>query len=316
MRSASGTLVTIRGVEYVSVLDFARRFDLKEAWLRPGKRVALYRQGVRLEFEADGREAEVNGLRVFLGEAARLYRRSVYISRIDADRFLAPMIEAALNTGAQPTVRTIALDAGHGGKDNGKTNDRLKVNEKTFTLDVVLRLEKLLEAAGYRVVLTRSDDRFVELDDRPAIAHRAGADIFVSVHFNSVENGAQRVTGLEVFSLAPQYQYSTDDSAREATEQTRVFNPGNAYDSANTKLAYEVHRQMLSDLKTIDRGHKRQRFKVLRLAQCPAILIEGGYLSNDAEARKIANPAYRQGIAESIARGIRNYTANGAGPRR
>jgi len=306
-RSASGTIVLLRGLEYLSITEFARRFDLKAVWLTPGKRVLLSKPGLRIEFEVDAREAEFNGLRILMGDAARMYRRSLYISRIDAEHFFSPMVEPGYGRSAKPSVKVIALDAGHGGKDKGKTNDRLKVNEKTFTLDVVLRLKKMLEAEGYRVVLTRSDDRFVELEDRPAIAQKAGADLFVSVHFNSVATRAESVTGLEVFSMTPQYQFSTDDSTHEATADARIFNPGNTNDTWNALLGYSLHRELITGLKVPDRGHKRARFKVLRLAPCPAVLVEAGYLSNDTEARKIALPAYRQEIADAIARGIRKY---------
>lgn len=302
-------MVNLRGHDYLSVAEFARRFDLKSAWIKTGKRMLLSKPGMRLELEVDAREAELNGLRIIMGDAARMYRRSLYLSQIDAEHFLGPMIEPGYGRAAKPAVKTIALDAGHGGKDFGKTNDRLKVNEKTCALDVVLRLKKLLEAEGFRVVLTRADDRFIELEDRPAIARKAGADLFISVHFNSVATRAQSVVGAEVFSMTPQYQYSTDDSARDATADARIFNPGNTNDAWNALLGYHLHRQLISDLKVPDRGHKRARFKVIRLAVCPAVLIEAGYLSNDVEARKIATPAYRQSIAESIAQGVKNYAA-------
>lgn len=308
-RSRSGSFVSIQGIEYVSVTEFASHYDLKAVWTARGSRVAVVGEKTRVEFEADAREAVVNSLRVLLGEPARLYRKSLYISKIDAERFVGPMIDPSLSHSPRAAVRVIALDAGHGGKDKGKINDRLGVNEKTFTLDVVMRLKKLLEAAGYKIVLTRSDDRFVELEDRPALAQKAGADLFISVHFNSVESSASRVTGVEVFSLTPQYQFSTDDNKREATEQAQIFNPGNTNDGLNARLGYEIQRQVIHDLHTSDRGHKRQRFKVLRLALCPAVLIEGGYLSNDGEARKIATPAYRESLARSIAQGVKNFSS-------
>lgn len=309
-RSVSGALVSIGGIDYVNTAELARRHDLKAVWLTRGRRVAVTGRGVRLEFEADAREAKVNSLRVFMGEPARLYRKTLYISRIDAERFIGPMIDPGLDRHPRAPVRVVVLDAGHGGKDKGMVNTHLGVFEKTFALDVVLRTKAILERnGGFKVVLTRADDRFIELEDRPALAAKVKADVFVSVHFNSVGKGAARVTGVEVFSLTPQSQFSTDDGARAATAEARIFNPGNANDALNARLGYEVQRQILGELKTPDRGHKRQRFKVLRLATCPAILVEGGYLSNEQEARKIATTAYRQDLAEALARGIVNYAA-------
>jgi N-acetylmuramoyl-L-alanine amidase len=308
LRSSGNWVISIGGIEYLNTAEFARRYGLHAAWAEAEKKMILSRPGTRLEFEADSREATLNGLRIFMGDAPKVVRGALYIGRVDAERFVGPMINPL--TGGytpRPPVRVIALDAGHGGRDKGKINERLHVNEKTFTLDVVLRLRKILQSAGYKVVLTRSDDRYVELDDRPEIAERAHADVFVSVHFNSVESGASRVTGVEVFSLTPPGQFSTDDSQHEASESARVFSPGNSTDNWNARLAYEAQRQLLADLRSPDRGHKRQRFKVLRLARCPAMLIEAGYLSNDSEARRISTPAYRQELAQSIAKALENY---------
>lgn len=307
-RSSSGVFVQIRGIEYLSVAELARRTELRVVWVQTGRRVQLSGTGRRIELEVDSREASVDGLRVFLGEPPRMYKRTLYLSKIDAERYVGPMAGEYGRTVA-PAVRVVALDAGHGGKDTGKINGRLKLLEKTCALDVVLRLKKLLEAQGFRVVLTRSDDRFLELADRPALAAKHGADLFVSVHFNSVESSPQRVTGIEVFTMTPQYQYSTDDYKREGTSDARVFNPGNVWDAWNSVAAHQLQRRLLADLKASDRGIKHQRWAVLRLAECPAILVEGGYLSNDGEARKIATPAYRQDLAEALAAGIKGYAA-------
>jgi N-acetylmuramoyl-L-alanine amidase len=306
-RSTGGAYVQIQGIQYVSAAEFARKLDLKSAWVKTGRRLAMTGDSARVEIEVDAREAQVNGVRVFLGEPPRMYRRSLYISRADADRFLGPILDPRYQRPPLKPVKIIALDAGHGGRDTGKINNKLKVQEKTFALDVVLRSKHILENAGYKVVLTRSDDRFVELEDRPAIAQKAGADVFVSVHFNSVEKRPEQVTGVEVFTMVPQYQYSTDDYMRRGSEEAKIFNPGNTNDGWNALLAHRIHRQMINDLRVPDRGHKRQRFKVLRLALCPAVLVEAGYLSNDAEAEKIASAEYRQQLAESLSRGIVSY---------
>lgn len=309
-RSTGGDLVEIRGISYLSTAAFAKRHGLKSAWMKAGRRIALVGANDRVELEVDAREARVNGLRIFLGEPARLYRRSLYLSRIDAERLIGPMVQPTSVKADPGPVRVVALDPGHGGRDSGKVNQKLKVFEKTLTLDVANRTKRLLEAAGFKVVLTRTDDRYIELDDRPARAARAGADLFVSIHFNAVEKRAEQVTGVEVFSLTPRYQYSTDDYNREATTQAREVNPGNRSDPWNAVLAYRLHKQLLGELKVPDRGHKRARFKVLRLASCPAVLVEAGYLSNDSEARKAATPAYRQKVADALAEGIIAYAAD------
>lgn len=106
--------------------------------------------------------------------------------------------------------------------------------------------------------------------------------------------------------MTPQYQLSAD---RRLDDQVPVFNPGNAMDVWNSVLGYHVHREMLISLKVPDRGLKRGRYAVLRLARCPAVLIEAGFLSHDGEARRVGTPQYRQEIAAAIATGVRHYAA-------
>lgn len=201
-------------------------------------------------------------------------------------------------------------------------NQRLKINEKTMTLDTARRLQQVLETMGYRVILTRSDDRQIgpdkvsDLQRRAEIANQAHADLFISLHFNAVESGANRVTGVEVYTLTPQSQYSTADPEKDDDRGAATAYPGNAMDHWNTVLGYQVYRAMLDELHTDDRGLKRARFAVLRYTTCPAILIESGFLSNDQEARRIATPAYRQKIAEAIADGVQAYGNILAGARK
>lgn len=299
--------VTLNGVAYVDVAEFAQRLGVKSAWLKKGERLALTRDGLRIEIQADSREIAVNGVRVFMGEGARLHQRTLRVSKIDAERLLTPLIHPGHGQNRQPPLKIIALDAGHGGRDPGKENRTLRVNEKTFTLDVVRRLEKLLEQQGYQVVLTRQSDTYVELGARADLATRAGADLFISVHFNSVGSDTQRVSGSETYTMTPRFQRSTIDNERDASDG--IANPGNAHDHWNALLGYHVHRSLLQDLKTFDRGLKRGRLAVLRLATCPAVLVEAGYLSHDAEAKKIATSAYRQRIAQAIANGVSAYAA-------
>lgn len=303
----------IGGVEYLPLSDWAAPFALKTKWEPSSKEIVLFNQSVRVEMELDSRQVEMLGVRLFLGEAVRLHKGTPHVPRIDAERLLAPILRPGIGQARIPPLQTIVLDAGHGGKDTGKVNERLRAKEKEYTLDTALRTKKLLEREGYKVVLTRSDDRYIELPERAAIAERAKAHLFISIHFNSVENGASKVTGVETYTMTPQHQLSSD---RAPDQYVTVPNPGNAQDHWNSLLGFQVHRQVLRELKASDRGLKRGRLAVLRLAPCPAVLVEGGYLSQDAEARKIMTSQYRQTLAEGIVGGVRSYAIALEGARR
>jgi N-acetylmuramoyl-L-alanine amidase len=303
--SSAAGVVKLGGIDYVDAAAFGKKLGLTSAWIKRGERLMLRNAAVRIELEAGSREIAINGVRIFMGEGARIYKRALRISKIDAERLIGPIARPGLGQKSIPQLRVIALDAGHGGRDPGKENKKLRVNEKTFTLDVVRRVEKLLTQQGYKVVLTRKSDTFIDLGDRPAAAARAGADLFISVHFNAVANDVERVSGTETYTMTPQYQRSA--SADERGSMDGIANPGNVNDHWNALLGYHLQRAMLEDLKTSDRGMKRGRLAVLRLATCPAVLVEAGFLSNTAEAKKISTPAYRQKIAEAIADGVKGY---------
>lgn len=313
--------VRLNGAEYFPVADFGARFGLKALRSADGRRLTLKSNWTTIELEADTRECAINGVRVFLGEAIRDHRGALHVSRIDAEKLITPILLPGSGQTSVPAVRTIVIDPGHGGTDPGMQNQRLRLEEKTLALDTALRLKKVLEQQGFKIVLTRRDDRQLarskkaDLQKRGELTIGAKADLFISLHYNSVESGADRVTGVEVYSLTPQYQYSHSDPEREDSTAA-IANLGNRHDHWNALLAYNIHRELLGGLKASDRGLKRGRLAVLRFASCPAVLVEAGFLSNDAEARKIATPAYRQKIAESIAEGVRVYANLVEGVRR
>lgn len=305
-------VVRLNGAEYLNAADFGARFGLKARRSDDGRKLTLKSNWTTIELEADTRESAINGVRVFLGEAVRDHRGALYVSRIDAEKLITPLLLPGSGQADVPVVRTVVIDPGHGGGDPGMENQALRLQEKSLALDTSLRLKQELERQGYKVVLTRRDDRQLartkkaDLQKRGELTLATKADLFISVHFNSVESGADRVTGVEVYSLTPQYQYSHSDPEREDSTAA-IANLGNRNDHWNALLAYNIHRELLDGLKASDRGLKRGRLAVLRFASCPAVLVESGFLSNDAEARKIATPAYRQKIAESIAEGVRVY---------
>jgi N-acetylmuramoyl-L-alanine amidase len=201
---------------------------------------------------------------------------------------------------AGATIKTICLDAGHGGKDPGNMEGTTK--EKNLTLLLSREVETLLEKAGYKVVTTRSRDEFIDRDQRPIVANRRKADLFISLHFNSAP--ATSASGIEVFCLTPAGAPSSHGSP-EGYNGNQL--PGNKNDEQNVLLAHCVQKATVKQTKTIDRGIVRARYDVLRTTAMPAILVEGGFMTNPAEGRRIREADYRRSLAEGIVDGIKAY---------
>jgi N-acetylmuramoyl-L-alanine amidase len=304
-----------RGLDYVSVRDIAKRYGLKAAWTTRNAVMTLAdARGVRFTFEKDQNDFHLDGARVFLSELTFQSGDNLWIAKADVIKTIAPLYAPADHAAfLPPPPRLIVLDPGHGGTDPGMQNAKLKLEEKDMTLDVALRLKKLLEVRGYRVVMTRSTDkRFsnspsIDLPLRAQVANKEKADLFISIHFNAVDRNPERVAGVETYVITPQFQVSTQPEQDKAMLKEQY--PGNRQDMANAVLGFSLHRQLVTDLKSSDRGYKRYRYAVLRTLECPGVLVEAAYLSNDVEARRVATPEFRAQIAEALADGVSNYTA-------
>lgn len=294
----------IGGREYVSAVEVAARLGLKLTWISRGRSLTLTGPKVRAEIENDTRDVTINGLRVFLGDPVVDAAGQLYVSRVDFERCLTPLLRPGHGVAAHPPLKTIVLDPGHGGRDNGTS-----ALEKTYTLDVARRAKKLLEASGYKVVLTRDADVYLDLQERSAIANANRAGLFVSIHFNAIARD-RRTSGVEVFTFAPQFQRSTNAwSPGTGNDTEKDPAPVNRHDHWSVVLAQSIQRRFVVDLKAFDRGRKIAHWGVLRGLNCPGILVECGFLTSAEEARKIATPHYRQHLAEAIANGIRDYAA-------
>ena len=289
----------------------AARLGLKLSPLERGRKLTLTGSGARAEIENGTREITVNGLRVFLGDPVEDSGGKLYVSRTDFELCLTPLLRPGLSASPQPALKTIVLDPGHGGKDNGTS-----LKEKVYALDVAQRTKKILDAAGYNVVLTREKDTYVDLSDRSDIANARRAGLFVSIHFNAVPNDS-RTSGVEVYTFAPRNQHSTGWTFGRKSDphlETRDM-PVNRFDYWSVVLAQALHRRFVVDLKSFDRGKKIAHWGVLRQLNCPGVLIECGFLTSADEARKISTASHRQKLAVAIAAGIRDYAAAGEGTR-
>jgi len=255
--------------------------------------------GGTLSVKIGSRIGQYAGLEYWLGFAPQIVNGLPYIQSLDARKTLQPLIDS-------PNYRVprgiIVLDPGHGGADTGTRTVAPASAEKRYTLDWALRLKPLLEARGWKVILTRTTDTEINLLDRIAVAENSHAALFLSLHFNS--GGSNReLAGIETYCLTPTGMPS--HLVRGYEDDLRQAFPNNVYDEQNLMLAIRLHRSLLRHTGTADRGLRRARFMaVLRGQHRPAVLIEAGYLSNPLEARRIATAEYRQRLAEAVAEAL------------
>jgi N-acetylmuramoyl-L-alanine amidase len=251
--------------------------------------------------------ASWNGLELHLGFEPEMINDHPFVHFLDLKKTVEPLLQGY----APPseTNRTVVIDPGHGGQNTGTISVTDGVYEKEYTLDWAFRLESLLATNGWRVFLTRTNDCDVSLSNRVALAEEHKADLFISLHFNSAAP-SQEQTGLETYCLTPAGMPSTLTRGYEDDPALAFAN--NAYDAENLRLAVLLHRALLTVIRS-DRGVRHARFLgVLRGQNRPAILIEGGYLSNPAESRRIADPAYREKLAEAVAGALTGVTETGS----
>jgi N-acetylmuramoyl-L-alanine amidase len=176
----------------------------------------------------------------------------------------------------------IVIDAGHGGSDEGAKVQT--VMEKRITLTTALLAKKHLEKMGYRVILTRSRDIFVSLPRRSAIANKSKAAAFVSIHFNSSPNRSAK--GIEI------YFYETKDPSRSR---------------ASKKLANTVLYEIVDQTAAVSRGARKGNFHVVRETMMPAVLVEGGFMTNYEERFLLKDRKYLEKIAKGIALGVQKF---------
>jgi N-acetylmuramoyl-L-alanine amidase len=243
--------------------------------------------------------ARWNGAEYHLGFAPQLIGGQFFIHRLDIQKNFLPLVESAFHN---HTNRTIVIDPGHGGSDSGTRSAFDGHYEKDYVLDWALRLQELLVRNGWTVWLTRTGDYNVSLNNRVAFAEQHNAGLFLSLHLNSAFPDREQ-SGLETYCLTPTGMPS--NLTRGFRDNAALAFPNNRFDAENMQYAAELHRAILGVNGHGDRGVRRARFlSVLQGQNRPAVLIEGGYLSNPHEAGRIADPAYRQKMAEAVARAL------------
>ncbi len=295
---------SINGQYYVPLADWAGANGLKTFWLRRGEEIAATNRTTRLVFDKNSNTAEINGVNVALSFPVAVDKGAPLIAQFDLDNTVRPLLFPSRYI-APGKITTICLDPGHGGKDTGnQVSGFFWHSEKTYTLLLALELSDQLKKVGFKVILTRNKDTYVELPARPAIANKAGADLFVSLHFNAFPSDPKSVAGPETYCITP-----VGASSSNAQGEGRDYGPttANRYESKSLLFACQIEKSLVQNLGVNDRGVRRARFAVLRDAAMPAILIECGYMTHPVEGEKILDAAYRRQMAQAIVKGILDY---------
>jgi N-acetylmuramoyl-L-alanine amidase len=298
--TAGWEIAKFEGRDYVSV-DSMKRFYSFTKLTRNGNNLVLENAKVEMHLKIGGYECLMNGVKFVFTHQVTAIGDKAYVSRMDLAKLIDPVLRPNFIENAGD-FRTVILDPGHGGKDPGATNSI--GTEALYNLKVAGRTKSLLEARGFRVVMTRTSDTFLSLQERVDLANAVRENaVFISIHFNS---GGRNARGIETFTLSPPGVSHYGRGLVASDLQSRA---GNQHDSANIALATSVHGSMLRRLQkhTFDRGIKRARFSVLSGVRHPAILMEGGFMSHPYEARLIDNDAYQNAVANSILDAVVKY---------
>jgi N-acetylmuramoyl-L-alanine amidase len=270
---------------------------------RPAGRRTRAAHGVRRGFWRRGRLLPWLGLCLFAGCLYGLLRTG--------GPGTAPSVAAATQAPGYPIKGgvDVVIDPGHGGQDSGAIAQG--VVEKELNLDVALRVAEVLQRAGWRVRLTRKDDRYVPLETRVEIANALPGAIFVSIHFNDAQgqgSAVARASGIETYysgaKLLPvpapaivwKALFHRDKPVAEPVALDAV--------AAGALLADSIQQALIANTAAPDRGIKEAGYYVTRRVSGPAVLVEGGFVSHPQEAHLLQDPGYRQKIADSIAEGI------------
>ena len=289
------------GQDYVTVRSMKAFYGF-QTMKNTGRFLELENKAVKMKLTIGGQEVFMNNVKFVFSFKILAHQGRYLVSRIDLGKLVDPVLRPNYIPGKTP-FNTIIIDPGHGGKDSGAVN-RLGL-EKNYNLAVARMLKKELEVRRFKVIMTRDADRTLSLAERVKFANKFTNAIFISIHFNSGGAGGRAgAEGIETFTLSPAGVAHYGRGTQTDDFQTRQ---GNAQDSANIALATAVHGTCLLKTGRPDRGIRRARFSVLTGIKHPAILLEGGFMSNSYEARLIDNEAYRKTLSRSIADAVVKY---------
>lgn len=298
--------VTYNGGSCVTLKSVKNFYGFKEMTLKK-KSIILKNAKVQVTFTLNSQNCRMNGVLFILSHPIVKYKGNYLLSRTDFDSLIDPIFRPSYIKQAK-NFKTVVIDAGHGGKDPGSRGSFS--HEKVYTLKVARLLRDMLKKKGYKVIMTRDSDVFISLAGRVRIANKYPSAVFVSIHFNS---GQSKAHGIETFTISP---VGVPHLGRGYRPRDARAVPGNITGSASIALATAVHSRTLeylnnpkngNNFKIADRGIKHARFNVLTGIKIPAILLEGGFLSNRSEAGKVHSAPYQKTLAAAVVHAIDIY---------
>ncbi|MCX5679039.1 MAG: N-acetylmuramoyl-L-alanine amidase [Candidatus Omnitrophica bacterium] len=329
--SLQSSIRIIDGYKYLPLTRICDTYKVSCSWDTFAKTASLKAGSNNIVLRSESRIILINGKESKLDRPVVVTDGTVFVPVSFARKTIAPL--SAAETAAPQkvpvieaekafTIRTIALDTGHGGKDAGAIGRGRGTKEKDVALTLSKKVRNLLENAGIKVVMIRDNDTFVALPKRSVIANDSGADIFVSIHINASFSKLAR--GFECYYLSS----ATDDNARalEAFEDSSLKLSDDADAEHSRRLDKTLWDMTLTEnrkeseelagfiCKSVDEeqliknnGVKSARFYVLKHTHIPSVLVESGYISNRIEEMKLRDQGFLDKMAEAIVRGILRY---------
>ncbi len=315
--------------DFLDLETFSVARGLHYRWDPLTQLASVWNETQVVKFRVGGQFALSQGHLVRLSSKTRLSSGSVQVP-FPAKEYLDGLgslslhgmipVPAQINTPIHHQIRRVVIDAGHGGEDTGAVSP-YGLKEKRVVLDVARKVKTALESRGLEVVMTRSSDIFIPLADRTQIANKLGADFFVSIHANA--SLSRSLQGFEIYYLSE----ATDDVALAleraenssirlqstfhvpSTEFKTIF--WDLHESENRKESLRIARHVSvavsSSVSVAAQRLRSANFYVLKWTECPAILIETGYLTNKQDERRLRDPLYKTALAQAIADGIWHY---------
>lgn len=304
-------------LEETVLKDVCRNYDVEWQWDSISQVIALTRKGLKAKAMVGSDLVILGDEKIKLSSPLKMQKGTVIVPA-DFKRKVIDRLTQKFDYTIKK-FRVVIIDPGHGGQDPGAIGKN-GLKEKNVVLDIAKRLKDSLEEKGIDVIMTRTDDQFVPLEERSAIAARSKADLFISIHANA--SRARAAHGFEVF-----YLRDVDDNDAEVVKNYKILFNRLAMQKNNSvlegilssmistykraesdRLAEYITKNTAETINSHNRGTKSARYVVLRNTLIPAILVEVGFLSNRQEEGLLKESSYREKIADSLAEGLIGYS--------